>query len=143
MDGYELLSRIHYNIGNTDNAYQYLLKYITLKDSLQNKQFIFRLNNYKKAAEDAKKESRIGLLNKDNTIKEQQLKQQATFKNFLIAVFIAILFAGLYVFRNLTLKRKNEKLQREQTEQEWKVKTSRLNCNGRRLNWRCRPCGHR
>ena len=122
MDGYELLSRIHYNNGNTDSAYQYLLKYVTLKDSLENRQFIFRLNNFKKAAEDAKKESRIGFLNRDNQIKQQQLKQEATFRNFLIAVFIAIVFAGLYAFRNITLKRNNERLKQEQKEQEWKLK---------------------
>jgi sensor histidine kinase YesM len=80
------------------------------------------LNNYKKVAEDTIKEARIGLLNKDNKIKDQQLKQEATVKKFLVAVFIAFVFAGMYVFRNLTLKRKNEKLQRDQAEQEWKMK---------------------
>ena len=122
VQGYELLSRIYHQLGNNESAYSSLLRYIQLKDSVQNKQFIWRLNNYKKAAEDAKKESRIGLLNKDNKIKEQQLKQQATFRNFLIAVFIAIMFAGLYIFRQINLKRKNEKLQQEQKEQEWKLK---------------------
>ena len=55
MNGYELLSRIHSNIGNTDSAYLYLLKYVNLKDSIQNRQFIFRLNNYKKASRRCKK----------------------------------------------------------------------------------------
>ena len=122
MNSYELLSIIYNKIGKYDSAYFYLLNYTKLKDSIFNRQFLWRLNNYKKAAEDAKKEAQIGLLNKNNQIKQQQLKQGATFRNFLIAVFIAIIFAGLYVFRNLTLKRKNEKLQRERTEQEWKVK---------------------
>ncbi|HET6769136.1 MAG TPA: histidine kinase, partial [Chitinophagaceae bacterium] len=81
-----------------------------------------RIYNSKKEAEDAKKESRIGLLNRDNQIKQQELKQQATFRNFLIAVFIAIVFAGLFLFRNITLRRKNEKILREQTEREWKMK---------------------
>lgn len=122
LKGYELLSRIYHHSGINDSAYLYLLKYITLKDSVQNRQFIFRLNNYKKISEDTIKEARIELLNKDNKIKDQQLKQETTVKKFLVAVFIAFIFAGLYVFRNLTLKRKNEKLQREQTEQEWKMK---------------------
>jgi tetratricopeptide (TPR) repeat protein len=122
MNGYDLLSKIHHHLGNNDSAYQYLLKYTLLKDSIQNRQFIFRLNNYKKIAEDAKKENQIGLLNKDNKIKQQQLKQQATFRNFMITVFIALTFAGLYVYRNLNLKRRNEKLLQEQKEQEWKLK---------------------
>ena len=122
IQGYELASRLHHHLHNNDSAYSFLYKYIILKDSLQNKQFIWRLNNYKKSAEDAKKESRIGFLNRDNQIKQQQLKQEATFRNFLIAVFIAIVFAGLYVFRNIHLKRKNERLKQDQNEQEWKLK---------------------
>ena len=116
--GFELMSRIFYKLGKNDSAYLYLKKYITLKDSVQNNQFIWRLNNYKKAAVDAKKEARMGFLNKDNKIKEQQLKQQATFKKLLIAVFISIILAGLYVFRNLTMKRKNEKLESEKKQAE-------------------------
>ena len=116
------LSKVYHQLNNNDSAYFYLQKYTNLKDSVLNRQFLFRLNNYKKATEDAKKESRIGFLNRDNQIKQQQLKQQATFRNFLIAVLIAIVFAGLYVFRNINLKRKNEKLRQEQKEQEWKLK---------------------
>ena len=122
IQGYKILSSIQYELGIHQKAYINLLKYMKLKDSVENKKFLLQLNNYKKKAEEAQKETRIGFLNKDNKIKEQQLKQEATFRNFLIAVFIAIVFAGLYVLRNITLKRKNEKLQREQTEQEWKVK---------------------
>jgi hypothetical protein len=119
---YKSLSSIYYHLGKSDSAYNYLLKYITLNDSVLNRQFFWRLNNYKKAAEDAKKESRIGLLNRDNQIKKQELKQEATFRNFLIAIFIALVFAGLYVFRNINLKRKNERMKQEQKEQAWKLK---------------------
>jgi hypothetical protein len=76
MNGYELLSRIHHHFGNNDSAYYYLDKYIILKDSIQNRQFLFRLNNYKKVAEDAKKEAKLSLLDKDNKLKDAQLKQE-------------------------------------------------------------------
>ena len=122
IQGYELISRIYNQLHNNDSAYKYLRKYIVLKDSVQNKQFIWRLNNYKRAAEDSRKESRIGFLDRDNKIKQQQLKQAATFRNFLIAAFIAFVFAGLYIFRNINLKRRNEKLRQQQKEQEWKLK---------------------
>jgi hypothetical protein len=122
MQACQLLSRAYHHLNNNDSAYIYLEKYVMLKDSIQSKQFLLRIYNSKKEAEDAKRDSRIGLLNRDNQIKQQQLKQQATFRNFLIAVFIAIVFAGLYVFRQINLKRKNEKLQQEQKEQEWKLK---------------------
>jgi tetratricopeptide (TPR) repeat protein len=122
MDGYQLLSSVYYHLGRHKDAYETLVKYQTIKDSIQSRQFLIRLNNYKKEAEDAKKESRIGFLQRDNQIKQQQLKQEATFRNFLIAVFAAFVFAGLYVYRNVSLKRKNERLQQEQKEQGWRMK---------------------
>ena len=122
MQACHLLSRAYHNLHNNDSAYSYLERYVTLKDSIQSKQFLLRIYNSRKEAENAMKESRIGFLNRDNQIKNQQLKQQATFRNFLIAAFIAIVFAGLYVFRNINLKRKNEHLKQQQAEQEWKMK---------------------
>ncbi|HUS03828.1 MAG TPA: sensor histidine kinase, partial [Chitinophagaceae bacterium] len=122
IQGYKILSSIQYELGIHQRAYINLLKYMQLKDSVENKKFLLQLNNYKKKTEEAQKETRIGFLNKDNKIKEQQLKQEATFRNFLIAVFIAIVFAGLYVLRNIRQKRKNEKLQQQQLKQEWKMK---------------------
>jgi len=122
MQACQLLSRAYHHLNNNDSAYIYLEKYVTLKDSIQSKQFLLRIYNSKKEADDAKKEARIGLLHRDNQIKQQLLKQEATFRNFLIAAFIAIIFAGLYVFRNINLKRKNEKLRQEQAEQNWQLK---------------------
>jgi sensor histidine kinase YesM len=95
---------------------------MALKDSVQNNQFRWRLNYYKKGAEVAKSEARIGLLIKDNQIKEQQLKQQATFRRFLIGLLLALVFAGVFVFRNLALKRKNDKLKQAQEIHELKIR---------------------
>ena len=49
MDSYKLLSNLYHHLGKNDKAYLYLLEYTTLKDSILNKQFLLRLNNYKKA----------------------------------------------------------------------------------------------
>jgi tetratricopeptide (TPR) repeat protein len=62
MQAYGLISRIYHQLGRNDSAYSSILEYNRWRDSVQNKQFIWRLNNYKKAAEDAKKESQIGFL---------------------------------------------------------------------------------
>ena len=104
MNEYELLSNIYHQLGNNDSAYHYLLKYSVLKDSIQNKQFLFRLTT-------AKKEAQIGLLNKDNQLKEQKLKQQAIVRNSLIAGIILLFLLGIFVYRSLLLKRRNESLQ--------------------------------
>src|SRR6185503_14446026 len=121
VQGYELISRIFYHLGNNDSAYIYLQKYITLKDSVQNKQFIWRLNNYKKAAEDEKKKSQLLLLNKDNKLKGQQLQQEALLRKALFAGLFGFILVAFFILRALLLKRKNEKLKREQLENEMKL----------------------
>ena len=83
---------------------------MTLKDSILNQQFIWKLNNYKKEMEEERKTSQINLLNKDNQLKEQKLKQQAIVKNGLIIGIILLFLLGVFIFRNLSLKRKNDKL---------------------------------
>ena len=122
MDSYKLLSNLYHRLNRNDSAYHYLLEYTALKDSIQNMQFLIKLNNYKKAAEDEKKKAQLGFLIRDNKIKQQQLKQQTVFKNFLFVLLLTLLLTGIFVFRNLNLKRKNEKLQQQQKEQQWKVK---------------------
>jgi hypothetical protein len=126
MTGFELLSRIHHHLGNSDSAYYYLNKYITLKDSIQNRQFLFRINNYKKAAEVEKKQSQLMLLDKDNKLKTAQLKQEAQFKNFLMLGLLGLLFTGFFIFRWLTLKRKNEKLKNEKIQTELHQRAAEL-----------------
>ncbi len=65
IENYETLAEIFNKIGKNDSAYFYLKQYTTLKDSLLNRQFYFRLNNYKKEAEEIKRTSQIKLLQKD------------------------------------------------------------------------------
>lgn len=122
MNGYKLLSDVYHGLRNNDSAYFYIQKYIELKDSIQNRQFLFRLNSFKKAAEDDKKQAQIMLLDQDNKIKQQQLKQETSVKKFLIIVLIILMMTGIFIFRNLVLKRKNDKLRQTQAEQEWKMK---------------------
>ncbi len=118
---YESLSDIYHHLGKNDSAYHYLLKYTTLKDSVLNKQFLFRLNNYKQVAEHEKKQAQLLLLNKDNQLKTQQLKQEALIRNGLIAGFFGFILIALFILRSLLLKRKNEKLKRDQLENEMKL----------------------
>jgi tetratricopeptide (TPR) repeat protein len=113
VDTYELMSQVFYKLGKNDSAYLYLLKHNELKNSLLTRQFLWRLKNYKNEAEEAKKEARLGFLDRDNKLKEQQLKQEASLKKFLIAGLILLLIAGVFIFRYIASKRKNEKLETE------------------------------
>ena len=121
VEGYKLLSSIHYTQKNYRNAFQYLQSYTQLKDSILTNQFYWRLNNYKKNAEDEKKLSQIGMLSRDNKIKAQQLKEDGLIKNFLVAGLLLFSLIGIFIFRALTLKRKNERLKREKIEGEMKL----------------------
>lgn len=130
METYKLLSDVYHHLGNNDSAYFYLNKYTTLKDSAQNKQFLWRLNSkinkYKQVAENAKKEAQIALLNKGNKIKQQQLKQEARLKKFLFIFLVVLLLAGIFIFRNLTLKRKNDQLKNGKQQAELQERAIRL-----------------
>ena len=116
LEGSEIISRIYHRLDNDDSAYNYLLRYTDLKDSIQSKQFLFKLSNYKQKAEDERKKAQILLLNKDSQIKDAQVKQESTVKNFLIGGLIILVVAGIFFYRSTSLKRKTEKLQREQLE---------------------------
>ncbi len=125
MDAYELLSRLHHQLGKNDSAYHYLQLYTSLKDSTSNKQFLWKLNmklyEYKRAAADARNESQLALLGKDVKIKEQRLKQEASFKKFLLIGLLLLFIASVFIVRTLLLKRKNDKLKSMQLENELKM----------------------
>jgi hypothetical protein len=178
-DGYKVLSDIFEKLGRSDSALHYFKKFSSLKDSLLNKQFLFRLNDYKKEAEESKRTSQINLLQKDNLIKEQELqqqlllkeqseaqltildkdnqlkdqklkeeiflkeqnesklalsgkenkqkderlRQQATIRNALLGGLLLFIILGVFAFRNLSLKRKNDALaiKKQQAELQQKV----------------------
>jgi hypothetical protein len=111
---YELLSDIYKRLKKDDLAYNYLRQYHILKDSLQQRQSLFRLHielyKYKQASEEEKKETRIGYLQRDNKIKRQQLQQETFIRNSLIGGLALLFLIGVFAFRNLHLKRKNERL---------------------------------
>ena len=108
MDSYQVLSEIFSKLGKNDSAYFYLKQSTQIKDSFLTRQFFIRLNDYKKQAEEERKTSQINLLNKDNQLQEQALKQEATVKKSLIAGLVLLSLLAVFIFRTLTLKRKSE-----------------------------------
>ena len=64
IDNYQQLSDIYQHIGKFDSAYIFLKQYNSLKDSVLNRQFYIRLNDYKKEAEEAKRTGQIRLFKK-------------------------------------------------------------------------------
>jgi tetratricopeptide (TPR) repeat protein len=122
MQAYQQLAKIQHALGDNESAYKNLERYMAMKDSLQNKQLLLRLNDYRKKAEDDKKQAMIQLLQKNEKISQQQLKQEATIKYFLLMVFLSFVIAGVFVYRNLILKRRNDRLAKERVEEELKMR---------------------
>jgi hypothetical protein len=126
MKAYKTLSDIYHHMNSNDSAYEYLQKYNIIKDSIQTRQFLLRIYNSNKAVKDEKNFAQLGFLIKDNKIKQQQLQEEATIKKFLFALLLALVAAGIFVYLNLTLKRKNDKLRNSRQQAELNERAIRL-----------------
>lgn len=111
LEGNLVLSKVYSALHINDSAYFFLQQFTTLKDSIINNQFLFKLSNYKKQADFKKQIDQVALLDKENKVKEEKLKQEALLKWILIACFVIAALSGFIIYKNLALKRKNEKLE--------------------------------
>jgi tetratricopeptide (TPR) repeat protein len=121
LNNYDLLAELFHRVNTNDSAYLYSRKYIRLKDSVLSARFYFRLNSYRKAAEDEKRIGQINLLHKQNQLTQSKLKQEAFLRNGLAAgLLLLLVIAGISV-RTLHLRRKNEMLKRRQVEDDLRI----------------------
>ena len=106
---YELFDILHIK----DSAYFHLKQYTTIKDSIDLDLSAQKLAVYKINSEREQAQSRINTLNDEKKLQHQKLQQAAQQKFFLIAGMVSLLLIGVVLFRNIILKRKNEKLRLE------------------------------
>ena len=125
-DGYNVLYSVYDRIHQTDSAYIYYQKYIEIKEIVISDQTKGKFAAYGY-------EQRFELLNKQKLIGQQQLKIQvqklkseSVLRNILIGGILMILLLGVILFRNIILKRKNEKLGNEKTQTDLKHKATEL-----------------
>jgi len=122
QNAYEIHWRVYEGLKQNDSAYFYFQQFVTLKDSLEDArlklQHLQKLALYKVEAKEEEQQARIDLLNKDNQIKQQQVQKHALQKKILAGSFAALALLGIILFRNIALKRKNEKHLRELAENE-------------------------
>jgi tetratricopeptide (TPR) repeat protein len=133
LENYTLLSTVHANLSEGDSAYHYLKLSDALKDKLTNEQFLFRLANYKKQTEFNKQQERIVSLDKNNKmldqankVKEEKLQQASLLKWVFAAGLLITLLAAVFIYRTLTLKRRNEHLENLKAQSDLKLKASEL-----------------
>ena len=104
-------TQLYKRLGKTDSAYSYLQQYKLLEDSVINNQFLWKLSNYKNQEELYRQSEQLSFLDKENKIKEDKLSQEAKLKWILIAGLLITALSGFMIYKNLALKRKNEKLE--------------------------------
>jgi hypothetical protein len=111
LEAYKLLPEIYDQLGKKDTAYSYLQRCMTLKDSILNKQFLWQLSNYKEKEDYKRQIDQNTLLDRENKIKADKLKQEAKLNWILIGGLLIAALSGFMIVKNLALKRKNDKLE--------------------------------
>ncbi|MDX2173646.1 MAG: tetratricopeptide repeat protein [Bacteroidota bacterium] len=105
------------DIGDYKKAFDYILEYQKLNDSLSNQSNVEYLSNLEKQYDTEKKEKEIALLSKDKKIQEEEILRQTNQRRSLIVVIILVLIAAgvsLFAFIN---KRKTSKLLSKQVDE--------------------------
>jgi len=113
-----LLSQIYQALKKEDSAYFFMRQYVLLNDSVKNQQFLWRLTSYKKQADFQEQINKVSFLNKENTSNKEKLKQAAQLKWAFIIGLLLMALAAVIIYRNLSLKRKNENLESEKRQSE-------------------------
>ena len=118
LEAYKLLPPLYKRLGKNDSAYLYLEQYKLLDDSVLNKQFLWKLSNYKNQEEINRQKEQLTMLDKENKLKEDKLEQEAKLKWILMAGLLIAALSGIMIVKNLALKRKNDKLESKHSQAE-------------------------
>ncbi len=115
-EGYGLLWHVFDRQHKIELAYNYHLKYILLKEAIDGDEHQRKIATADWIEKFNQQLSKVDLLDHDNKIKQQQLASES-FKKWVFAAGLAVIvLLGLVFFRNLSLKRKNEKLRSEKNQ---------------------------
>ena len=115
-DAYELYWKLYDQQKETDSAYKYNLKYTAIKDSILSDEYRRNIALSEMKSQDQQQKIKINLLQKDQqliqeklSLQQQKIKSESFIKYSFVATSIAFLLIGIFVIRNISLKRKNEK----------------------------------
>jgi tetratricopeptide (TPR) repeat protein len=126
-DSHFLLYELFDHFKKKDSAYHHLQQYTALKDSLDLDLSAQKLAFYKTKSERELAQSSITTLNDEKKLQHQKLQQAAQQKKVFIAGIIALLLIGIVLFRNIILKRKNERLRMENELELQKLESEKTN----------------
>lgn len=115
-DAYELYWQIYDRRGLIESAYKYNLKYTAIKDSILSDEYRRNIALSEMKSKDEQQKTKIILLQKDQNfnkekllLQQQQINSESVIRYILIAATGAFVLIGIFIFRNINLKRKNEK----------------------------------
>jgi sensor histidine kinase YesM len=103
-DGYELLSMVYDHMDKPDSGNSYFRRYVSARDSVLNDQMKGRVVTYNF-------QQKIVALNQQKLTQLQQLQKEKTNRNILLTALIAGILLGVFLLRNIQLKRKKDQLQ--------------------------------
>jgi hypothetical protein len=104
------LSEIYDGMKDYTKAYQYSKMHKALNDSLMPEDYKRKLALMRVQNELAIQKREAQLFSKEALLKEQQLKRESLIRNLLIGGLLLFIGLSVFVYRNISLRRKNEKL---------------------------------
>ncbi|PWT76572.1 MAG: hypothetical protein C5B59_06180 [Bacteroidetes bacterium] len=116
LDGSDLLWNLYIDSKKVDSAYYFLKIYTRVKDTLAADQSFF-----KAFVAIEKKQNQIESLQKEKEIQEVRLRNDSILKTVFLASIALILVLAFIIFRNISLKRRNESNRRELVENELQI----------------------
>jgi hypothetical protein len=125
-DACQLLSSIHEELKQPGHAFYYYKQYVEMKDAVLNDQFKGKLYEFRRIAENDKQVAQIKLLEQEKLISEQKLKGNQLLRNILMGGLLLLAFFSLVILGNISLKRKNEKLQNERIQTDLERRATEL-----------------
>ncbi|MDZ7694097.1 MAG: tetratricopeptide repeat protein [Balneolaceae bacterium] len=124
--GYELLAKIHRELGNFEQAYENQRHLTAVKDSILNEEKARQINELQTKYETAQKEKEIAIL-------EQEKQRQALLRNASLAGLILVGIIGMLVYNRQRLKinknraeLENQRLKQEKLERDLEFKHKQL-----------------
>jgi tetratricopeptide (TPR) repeat protein len=123
-DAHYLLYQIMTALKSNDVAYDHLNKYLGLKEILDQEMTSKNIYLLEASIELNKAQSRIDLLNSEKRIQQQEITIARQQKKYIIIGSMLAALVVLGLFRNITLKRKNERQLRKITEKELETQRS-------------------
>ena len=119
-EAYKLYWQLYDQHKKKDSAYKYSVKYISIKDSILSDEYRRNIALSEMRSQDEEQKTKISLLQKDQqlsqgklSLQEQKIKSESQMRYILTATTAAFILIGIFIFRNIHLKRKNEKQQLE------------------------------